>query len=162
MYSRDQAIRCQASTPGARDGGAPQRDPLCQYILSLPGMGKVGCAVFLGELGNPEYFKNPRQIIKYAGYDRRRTTRDYGWVGRSSRRRDAGSYESVSSLWCSDSYTGAPSSRHTMNTRRRALIVLSKNRGALRRDPQAHTSALCTDADRRMFIEELPRCEQAA
>ncbi len=43
--------------------------PLAQYILSLPGMGEVGCAVFLGELGNPEYFKNPRQIIKYAGYD---------------------------------------------------------------------------------------------
>jgi transposase len=43
--------------------------PCAEYILSLPGMGKVGCAVFLGELGNPDYFKNPRQIIKYAGYD---------------------------------------------------------------------------------------------
>jgi len=32
-------------------------------------MGEVGCAVFLGELGNREYFHNPRQIIKFAGYD---------------------------------------------------------------------------------------------
>ena len=39
------------------------------YILSLPGMGPVSCGIFLGELGNPDYFKNPRQIIKYAGYD---------------------------------------------------------------------------------------------
>jgi transposase len=43
--------------------------PLAAYILSLPGMGPVSCGIFLGELGNPEYFKNPRQIIKYAGYD---------------------------------------------------------------------------------------------
>jgi len=43
--------------------------PLAAYILSLPGMGRVGCAVFLGELGNPEHFNNPKQIIKYAGYD---------------------------------------------------------------------------------------------
>jgi hypothetical protein len=28
--------------------------PCAQYVLSLPGMGKVGCAVFLGELGNPD------------------------------------------------------------------------------------------------------------
>jgi transposase len=42
--------------------------PLVPYLLSLPGMGKVSCAVFLGELGNPKYFQNPRQIIKYAGY----------------------------------------------------------------------------------------------
>jgi transposase len=25
--------------------------------------------VFLGELGNPDYFKGPGQIVKYAGYD---------------------------------------------------------------------------------------------
>jgi transposase len=43
--------------------------PFAEYILSLPGMGPVSCGMFLGELGNPEYFKNPRQIIKYAGYD---------------------------------------------------------------------------------------------
>jgi transposase len=43
--------------------------PLAVYILSLPGVGPISCGIFLGELGNPEYFKNPRQIIKYAGYD---------------------------------------------------------------------------------------------
>jgi transposase len=43
--------------------------PIARYILSMPGMGPVSCGVFLGELGNPEHFKHPRQIIKYAGYD---------------------------------------------------------------------------------------------
>jgi transposase len=43
--------------------------PLAGYILSIPGVGTVTCGVFLGELGNPGYFKDPRQIVKYAGYD---------------------------------------------------------------------------------------------
>ena len=43
--------------------------PVAAYIQSLPGIGPVSCGIFLGELGNPDYFKNPRQIIKYAGYD---------------------------------------------------------------------------------------------
>lgn len=43
--------------------------PLAAHILSIPGIGAVTCGVFLGELGNPDYFKDPRQIIKYAGYD---------------------------------------------------------------------------------------------
>jgi transposase len=43
--------------------------PLAEHILSIPGIGAVTCGVFLGELGNPGYFKEPRQIIKYAGYD---------------------------------------------------------------------------------------------
>lgn len=38
-------------------------------ILSIPGVGVLSCAVFLGELGDPSNFKNPKQIIKYAGYD---------------------------------------------------------------------------------------------
>ncbi len=29
----------------------------------------MSAAVFLGELGNPEYFHHAKQIIKYAGYD---------------------------------------------------------------------------------------------
>ncbi len=56
--------------PGARRSRSSSKQiPLAEYILSLPGIGPVSCAVFLGELGNPDYFKNPRQIIKYAGYD---------------------------------------------------------------------------------------------
>jgi transposase len=43
--------------------------PLAEHILSIPGVGTVTCGVFLGELGNPGYFKEPRQIVKYAGYD---------------------------------------------------------------------------------------------
>lgn len=43
--------------------------PLAAHILSIPGIGAVTCGVFLGELGNPDYFKDPRQIVKYAGYD---------------------------------------------------------------------------------------------
>ena len=43
--------------------------PCAEYILSIPGVGSITTAVFLGELGNPEYFKHPKQIVKYAGYD---------------------------------------------------------------------------------------------
>jgi len=43
--------------------------PLAEYILSIPGMGVITCGVFLGEIGNPSHFTDPRQIIKYAGYD---------------------------------------------------------------------------------------------
>ena len=43
--------------------------PYSKYILSIPGVGPLSAAVFLGELGNPANFKNPKQIIKYAGYD---------------------------------------------------------------------------------------------
>ena len=101
--------------------------PLAEYILSLPGMGKVSCAVFLGELGNPEYFKNPRQIIKYAGYDPKEN--DSGSrVGRK--------IISKKGRWllrkclllhgAQRSSTEAPFSRGTTSIRRKGLFVLSK------------------------------------
>jgi transposase len=40
-----------------------------EYLLSIPGVGPLSAAVFLGELGNPGNFHNARQIVKYAGYD---------------------------------------------------------------------------------------------
>jgi len=43
--------------------------PYAKNILSVPGVGVLSCAVFLGELGEPSNFKHPKQIIKYAGYD---------------------------------------------------------------------------------------------
>ena len=43
--------------------------PSSRYLLSIPGMGHLSAAVFLGELGNPVYFHHAKQIIKYAGYD---------------------------------------------------------------------------------------------
>jgi transposase len=43
--------------------------PFARYILSIPGIGVLTCAVFLGEIGNPYNFKDPKQIVKYAGYD---------------------------------------------------------------------------------------------
>ena len=43
--------------------------PLAEYILSMPGIGTLTCGVFLGELGNPCNFTNPKQIVKYAGCD---------------------------------------------------------------------------------------------
>ena len=49
--------------------GLVKQIPLARYILSLPGTGPLSCGIFLGESGNPDYFGNPRQIIKYAGYD---------------------------------------------------------------------------------------------
>jgi len=45
------------------------RLPFAEHILSIPGVGVLTCGVFLGELGNPCYFTNPKQIVKYAGYD---------------------------------------------------------------------------------------------
>ena len=46
-----------------------QKIPLAEYILSIPGIGVLTCGVFLGELGDPYNFKDPKQIVKYAGYD---------------------------------------------------------------------------------------------
>lgn len=43
--------------------------PSSEYLLSIPGIGSLSAAIFLGELGNPAYFQNARQIVKYAGYD---------------------------------------------------------------------------------------------
>ncbi len=43
--------------------------PSAPYLLSIPGVGSLSAAVFLGELGDPSCFHNPRQIVKYAGYD---------------------------------------------------------------------------------------------
>ena len=39
------------------------------YLMSIPGIGPLSAAVFLGELGDPAHFQNARQIVKYAGYD---------------------------------------------------------------------------------------------
>ena len=46
-----------------------QKSPCAEYILSIPGIGVVTWGVFLGELGDPYNFKDPKQIVKYAGYD---------------------------------------------------------------------------------------------
>ena len=43
--------------------------PQAEYLLSIPGIGPISAAIFLGELGNPSYFPSARQIVKYAGYD---------------------------------------------------------------------------------------------
>jgi transposase len=43
--------------------------PFSEYLLSIPGVGPLSVAVFLGELGNPGNFHTARQIVKYAGYD---------------------------------------------------------------------------------------------
>ena len=43
--------------------------PDARYLLSIPGIGPISAAVFLGELGNPLYFQRARQVVKYAGYD---------------------------------------------------------------------------------------------
>jgi len=43
--------------------------PSSEYLLSIPGIGLLSAAIFLGELGDPACFQNARQIVKYAGYD---------------------------------------------------------------------------------------------
>ena len=43
--------------------------PSATCLMSIPGIGPLSAAVFLGELGDPAHFHNARQIVKYAGYD---------------------------------------------------------------------------------------------
>ena len=43
--------------------------PSAKIIRSIPGVGRLTTAVFLGEVGDPKHFSGPKQIIKYAGYD---------------------------------------------------------------------------------------------
>ncbi len=43
--------------------------PSAKIIRSIPGVGMLTTAVFLGEVGDPKHFSGPKQIIKYAGYD---------------------------------------------------------------------------------------------
>jgi len=38
--------------------------PAAQSLLSIPGVGHLSAAIFLGELGNPAYFHHAKQIIK--------------------------------------------------------------------------------------------------
>jgi len=40
-----------------------------ELILSIPGIGIVTAASFLGEIGDPMRFDHPRQICKMAGYN---------------------------------------------------------------------------------------------
>lgn len=40
-----------------------------EQILSIKGIGIVSGASFLGEVGDPMRFSNPRQIVKFAGYN---------------------------------------------------------------------------------------------
>jgi transposase len=49
--------------------GLLEQIPYAEYLVSIPGVGPLSAAVFLGELGNPGNFHNARQIVKYAGYD---------------------------------------------------------------------------------------------
>lgn len=43
--------------------------PSTQILMSIRGVGMITTAVFLGELGDPKNFSDPKQIVKYAGYD---------------------------------------------------------------------------------------------
>ena len=46
-----------------------KRIPGAEILMSIRGVGMITTGVFLGELGDPKNFSNPKQIIKYAGYD---------------------------------------------------------------------------------------------
>jgi transposase len=137
--------------------------PLAEYILSLPGMGKVSCGIFLGELGNPEHVKNPRQIIKYAGYDPKEN--DSGSrVGRK--------IISKKGRWLLRKCLFFMVLRMVHRSPFFKGYYEHKKKGVDR--PLEKTEALCAVVlklirvlfalmrDRRMFTEELPRCEQAA
>ena len=40
--------------------------PSAPYLMSIPGIGPLSAAVFLGEIGDPVNFHNARQLVKYA------------------------------------------------------------------------------------------------
>lgn len=46
-----------------------KQNPYSEFLLSIPGIGPLSAAIFLGELGDPAHFTHPKQIIKYSGYD---------------------------------------------------------------------------------------------
>jgi len=137
--------------------------PLAEYILSLPGMGRVGCAVFLGELGNPEHFNNPRQIIKYAGYDPKEN---------DSGLRVGGKIISKKGRWLMRKCLFFMVLRLVHRSSFFKACYEQKMKGSHR--PLEKTEALCAVIlklirvlfalmrDRRMFTEELPRCQKAA
>jgi len=137
--------------------------PLAEYILSLPGMGEVSCGIFFGKLGNPEYFKNPRQIIKYAGYDPKEN--DSGSrVGRK--------IISKKGRWLLRKCLYFMVLRVVHGSSFFKEYYEHKKKGFVR--PLAKTEALCAVIlklirvlfammrDRRMFTEEIPGCREAA
>jgi len=137
--------------------------PLAEYVLSLPGMGRVGCAVFFGELGNPEHFQNPRQIIKFAGYDPKENESGLR-VGRK--------IISKKGRWLLRKCLFFMVLRLVHRSSFFKAYYEQKKEGFNR--PLEKTEALCAVVlklirvlfalmrDRRMFTEELPRCEKAA
>lgn len=136
--------------------------PLAAHILSIPGIGVVTCGVFLGELGNPEYFKDPRQIIKYAGYDPKEN---------DSGLRTGRKIISKKGRWLLRKYLYFMAMRVVHRSGFFKGYYENKQRGAHR--PLAKKEALCAVIiklirvifalirDRKMFTEEI-RCARAA
>jgi len=44
-----------------------ERTGLAEYLLSLPGVGMVTAAAFLGEIGDPKSYRNSKEVVKLAG-----------------------------------------------------------------------------------------------
>ena len=137
--------------------------PCAQYILSLPGVGKVSCAVFLGELGNPEHFTNPRQIIKYAGYDpkendsgsrvgRKIISKKGRWLMRKCLYFIALNVIHRSSFFKEHYEHKKKGLDRPLKKKEAICAVILKLIGVL----------FALTRDRRIFTEEMPRCEKAA
>jgi len=143
--------------------GLVKQISLARYILSLPGTGPLSCGIFLGELGNPDYFKNPRQIIKYAGYDpkeddsgsrvgRKVISKKGRWLLRKVLFYMALGIVQRSSFfkgYYEHKWKGCDRSLKKKEALCAVILKLIRVLFALIRD-------------RRMFTEELNRCEQAA
>jgi len=64
--------------------------PSAEIVKSIPGVGMLTTAVFLGELGDPKYFNGAKQIIKYAGYDPKESDSGKNIGGKIISKKDAG------------------------------------------------------------------------
>jgi transposase len=59
----------QLKTVEKEMGRVIQDNEFCDLLVSIPGVGVVTVATFIGELGNPANFNHPNEIVSFCGLD---------------------------------------------------------------------------------------------
>ena len=137
--------------------------PLAVYILSLPGIGPISCGVFLGELGNPDYFAIHGRSSSTQATIRKRMTRDFGRVGRKIiSKKGRWLFRKFSSSWRWGWFSKASFSGGTMSTRREDFAPLTKKEALCAVIIKLIRVIFALMRDKRMFTEEINRSPGAA